>query len=169
MRNRFPPPGSNERSRDPPPDPLTDGALEGAVGASGPTPSASAAPREQPFEASHGTEKGALDSDEVGADLVALGCDGGVRQRRHATGDLVQRRGDRGQLGQLGRSGAFWCHAAIIADPRPWPGQVPHQALKDIVGTLRSCFDPLTSDPARPNGRARSRALIWVPKDLLPR
>jgi hypothetical protein len=27
----------------------------------------------------------------------------------------------------------------------------------------------LTSDPARPNGRARSRALIWVPKDLLPR
>ncbi len=34
-RNRFPPPGSNERSRDPPPDPLTDGALRGAVGASG--------------------------------------------------------------------------------------------------------------------------------------
>jgi hypothetical protein len=92
--------------RDPPPGPLPDGALRGAVGASS---SGSPSSLDHPGQPALRRRQGPLHSEELVRDIFFLDALSGVAHPTDSPRELVEGRGDGRQFGEIG------CHRAILA------------------------------------------------------
>ena len=145
-------------ARDPPPDPLTDGALEGAVGASSPCPDGAVGPAgitpcgKQPLQASHRALKSArstaIRSAPTSSRLAAMAASASVVTRRAicSSDEAIEDSSDNSDEAR-----ALWCHRVIIAHLRPRLGGASNRP-----DTLRPCFDASTFVAARPEHDGRT-------------